>query len=291
MNQQGKLVNGTWGGGIEWTRWIEPDGTIRPGFSWNPIGGCEHDCEWQMSDGHWTQCYAKTVAEGTAQKAFPQGFAAHYWRPHLLKEPRKLKETAGIFLDSMSDLMAANVPAEQIEQVLDVCRECHWHRFFVLTKNAPRLLKFEWPSNCIVGVSMPPTRMHGQVLTFGQQAAYTAKALKVLSELRGRGLTTWTSFEPLSWDVEPLVAAAPGALAWAVIGAASNGRTLYQPEPSDVRSLLYELDYQRVRVFFKGNLRWSPWREAFPPHEVVPYKPGNTNTQLITKHGAQHEPA
>lgn len=272
MNTQGKWSNGRWSGGIEWTRWIEPDGNVLPGYSWNPVGGCEHDCEWQMLDGNWTQCYAKTVAEGTAQKAFPQGFSAHYWRPHLLKEPRKIKETVGIFLDSMSDLMGANVPAEQIEQVIDVCRRCYWHRFFVLTKNAPRLLKFEWPSNCLVGVSMPPTKMHGQVLTFGQQVAYTAKALKVLAELRGRDVTTWMSFEPLSWDVAPLVVDAPGALTWAVIGAASRGRVLYQPEPAHVQALLDELDRQGVPVFFKGNLVWSPWRESFPAHEVKAYE-------------------
>jgi protein gp37 len=270
MNNQGKLLNGLWQGGIEWTRWIEPDGTIRPGFTWNAVGGCEHDCEWQMPDGNWAQCYAKTVAHGAAMKAYPEGFKSHYWRPHLLKEPRKVKETAGIFLDSMSDLMGANVPTEQIDQVIEVCRQAHWHRFFVLTKNAPRLLKFDWPSNCIVGVSMPPTKMHGQVLTFGQQVAYTAKALKVLTELRGRGLTTWMSFEPLSWNVAPLVADAPGALTWAVIGAASKGRTLYQPAATDVQGLLDVLDRQGVAVFFKGNLAWSPWREAFPTHEVIP---------------------
>ena len=122
---------------------------------------------------------------------------------------------------------------------------------------------------------MPPTKMHGQVLTFGQQVAYTAKALKVLTELRGRGVTTWMSFEPLSWNVAPLVADAPGALAWAVIGAASRGKVLYQPAAADVQALLATLDEQGVPVFFKGNLSWSPWREAFPAHEVKADEAGN----------------
>ncbi len=269
MNIQGKWSNGRWSGGIEWTRWIEPDGTVRPGYTWNPVGGCPHDCEWLMPDGNWTECYAKTVAEGAALKAFAHGFNHHYWRPHLLQKPVKLKETAGIFLDSMSDLMAATVPNEQIELVLSVCRQAYWHRFFVLTKNAPRLLKFPWPENCIVGVSMPPTMMHGSMLTLIQQKKYTARALEVLGELRGRGVTTWMSFEPLSWDVAPLVNDEPGVLDWAVIGAASRGRTLYQPSAADVRGLLNVLDQQGVAVFFKGNLIWDSWRETFPKHRVT----------------------
>lgn len=269
MNQQGTLIDGVWKGGIEWTRWRETDGTIQPGYTWNPIGGCEHDCEWLMPGG-WVECYAKTVAERAAQRAYRNGFKFHYWRPHLLQKPTKLHHTAGIFLDSMSDLMGANVPAQQIEQILDVCRQCYWHRFFLLTKNAPRLLKFRFPSNVIVGVSMPPTKMRGRILNDHQRTAYVRTALKTLAQIDVP--VRWMSFEPLSFDVAPLVAEFPGALQWAVIGAASNGATKYQPDPDHMTALLEVLAAQSVPVFFKGNVKWDDWYENYPVHEVKRYE-------------------
>jgi hypothetical protein len=72
------------------------------------------------------------------------------------------------------------------------------------------------------------------------------------------------SFEPLSWDVAPVVARYPNALRWAVIGAASRGRQYYQPAPEHVARLLAVLDEQQLPVFFKGNLDWTPWREEYP---------------------------
>lgn len=77
------------------------------------------------------------------------------------------------------------------------------------------------------------------------------------------------SFEPLSGDCADLVAAYPGALPWAVIGAASRGRTYYAPDATQVRRLLEVLDRQQVPVFFKSNMQCvslarTHWRAAFP---------------------------
>jgi protein gp37 len=98
--------------GIEWTD-----------YTWNPVGGCQHACRWQMPDGSVAVCYAETVAERLATSAYPHGFAHHYWRPEILQEPLKVKQPAKIFLDSMSDLMGGWVPDEQVEAVLDICRQ------------------------------------------------------------------------------------------------------------------------------------------------------------------------
>jgi len=72
----------------------------------------------------------------------------------------------------------------------------------------------------------------------------------------------WMSIEPLSFDIAPLLKDA--CLQWAVIGAATNGRKTYQPEPEWVENLLDTLDAQGTKVFFKGNLEWGEWREEFP---------------------------
>ncbi len=229
----------------------------------NPTGGCEHECRWQMPDGSTAICYAESIAHGLARKAYPHGFKHHYWRPEELKAPLKLKEPSRIFLGSMADLFGHWVPEAQIHAVLDMCREADWHTFLVLTKNAPRLLKFHFPANVHVGVSMPPTFMHGKRLTGQQQRIMMGRTLDVLAKLDLVSVR-WISFEPLSFEVAPMLHKHGTPLEWAVIGAASNGKTTYQPDPWHVHQLLNHLDEAGVPIFFKGNLKWSPWRAEYP---------------------------
>jgi protein gp37 len=246
MNKQ---QNGKGGRGIEWTD-----------FTWNAVRGCQHGCRWEMPDGTVAECYAETIAERVAQNAYQQGFEHHYWSPHVLEEPLKLKTSARIFLDSMSDLMGHWVPAEQVEQVLDICRQAHWHTFQVLTKNAPRLLEFDFPPNVWVGVSAPPSIMFGKRLSLKQQARMLERMLNVLKQVNVP--VRWMSIEPLSFDIAPLLV--DSRLQWAVIGAATNGARTYQPRPEWVENVLNVLAAQDTKVFFKGNLDWPMWREEFP---------------------------
>lgn len=255
---------------IEWTRIridTEHDVRILTGYTWNPIGGCMHDCQWEMPDGSTAVCYAKTVAERVAQAAYPEGFAHHYWHPERLEEPLRVKQPAGIFLDSMSDLMGHWVSDDQIHQVLDVCRRAHWHTFLLLTKNPKRLTNFEFPSNVWVGASSPPDWFWGNRLNEHQQRRMLETTLRTLSVVRAR--VKWMSFEPYPRDYSDLVAAHPGALNWAVIGAASKGKELFDVNTGDLRRLITVLDKHGVPVFFKGNMKindfaCSNWREDFP---------------------------
>lgn len=250
MNKQHKSAQQR---GIEWTD-----------YTWNPIGGCKHGCRWQMPDGSWAVCYAETIAERFTS-GYPRGFAHHYWRPQALAEPLKLKTPAKIFLDSMSDLMGHWVPDDQVRQVLAICRAAHWHTFQLLTKNAPRLLHFEFPPNVWIGVSAPPSMMFGKRLSHAQQLKMLERQLEVLRKLDVP--VRWMSIEPLSFDIAPYLEGAP--LEWAVIGAATNGRRVYQPERAWVENLLALFDARGTPVFFKGNLEWdaSAWRAAFPALE------------------------
>lgn len=262
MNKNGKLVGGKVTGGIEWLKTVHPDGAESRGVTSNPVGGCLHRCRWQMPDGSIAECYAKTVAEGVASAAYPHGFETHYWRPEELQKWARVQQPTRIFWDSMADLFGRWVPADQVQAVLDAAGAARWHTFLSLTKNAPRLLRFDLPANVWPGVSSPPDFMWGRRVSRETQTRMLRRMLAVLSKIKGR--ITWVSFEPLSWDVAPIVADYPGALRWAVIGAASNGREKYQPDPAHVQALLDVLDAQGVPVFFKGNLEWSPWREQYP---------------------------
>lgn len=247
---------------IEWTRVHG-----RRGYTWNPIKGCLHDCRWRMPDGAIAECYAKTVAERVAQAAYPNGFAHLSFDENELLAPRKMKESVGIFLDSMSDLVGAQVPAEWIERVIEVVKSTPQHIYMLLTKNPPRLKQFQWPANVWVGVSAPPTFMYGKELSEDQQFRWYGKAMEVLGDIDVP--VRWTSIEPLSWDVSPILETYEDNFEWAVIGAASNGRVNHQPNQR-----YFEKAFKAMAskpLFLKGNISRQlafdvigKWSEEFP---------------------------
>jgi len=267
VNVQGKIINGKVVGGIEWTKFVDPDGTERRGYTWNPISGCMHACQWQMPDGAIANCYAEDVAHNLAQVAYPHGFEHHYWKPELLVKPGRVHQPSRIFVGSMADVFGHWVPADQIEQVIQVARDCPQHSFQFLTKNPLRTLQLDLPQDALIGASSPPDFMWNKALNSNQKISLLDRSLKTLAEVKTP--VRWMSFEPLSNDYAWLIRRYAGVLQWAVIGAASNGKTLYPPDEKHVRNLVEELDAQGVKVFFKGNLKsleWAAqnWREEFP---------------------------
>lgn len=263
MNKQFEIIDGQKvNHKIEWT-----DYTI------NEMGGCEHGCGWTLPGGEKTICYAEAqVDRMQSDKFFPEGFKHHYWHPERLKEMKKVKEPSRIFHQSMGDTFGRWVPDEQILATFDACREADWHTHQFLTKNAPRLLKFngKFPPNAWIGASVPPSIMRGHELILDQQRQMLRKTLDVLAQITAP--VKWISFEPLTFDVSPCLAWAyeqyGNVLQWAVIGAASNGPTIYQPKPIYVRLAIEQLRQMDCRIFFKGNLRGNaaadPWLEEFP---------------------------
>lgn len=247
MNKQDK---GSGKRGIEWTD-----------YTWNPIAGCFHACQWVMPSGEIANCYAEDVAENVAQSAYPQGFEHNYWKPSLLREPISQKQPSKIFVGSMADIFGHWVEEEHIVAVLNVARQAPQHQFQFLTKNPKRALDFLpfIPANCWIGASSPPDFMWNKSLNQVQKERMLSVTLDVLTGVSAEIPITWMSFEPLSWDVTKIVRQYPDALKWAVIGAASNGRTYYPPEEPHVRNLLNVLDEQDAKVFFKGNMKSLPW--------------------------------
>lgn len=256
MNKQLKTRGGVViSRGIQWTD-----------FSWNVISGCKHRCRWTMPDGSIAICYAEETAHGVARAAYPRGFANHYYNPDRLTEPAKLATPSKIFCDSMSDLFGSWVPEDQLQAVFEAMREAPQHTFQSLTKYAPRLLNRTFPPNLWVGCSSPPDSFMGHNLSRLQQEKMLHRAMRTLAKIDEN--VTWMSVEPISWDVAPIIEQYKGALDWVVIGAATNGAVVYQPNPEYVRKLIEVLDRQKVPVFMKGNLRGNPaadpWREFFP---------------------------
>ncbi len=253
--------------GIEWTRikqCVDGEFVTLPGYTWNPTGGCLHGCTWKMPDGSVTECYAKTVAERLATSTYEHGFEHHYWRPDALKQPLQVKKSAGIFVGSMADLFGHWVPTEQIQQVIDVMSEAHWHTFQTLSKYPVRLAEFNpFPPNVWVGVSLPAGHLMKAEGAARALKAYLRHMEQVDAKIR------FMSIEPLWFDVAPIFEDYLKThdrlpFEWVIIGAASNGRRIFQPKAEWVQNLLNIFDRLSIPVFFKGNLKWETWRENFP---------------------------
>jgi protein gp37 len=79
-------------------------------------------------------------------------------QPHMLGLPLQWKKPQTIFVNSMSDLFHKDVPLEYVQEVFDVMKRAHWHRFQVLTKRGDRLEQLspllEWAPNIWMGVSV-----------------------------------------------------------------------------------------------------------------------------------------
>lgn len=265
MNAQGTPKNPR--GEIEWTHLLGP----RTGYTANPVRGCTHKCTFKMPDGNRAICYAKTVHNLYRTPA--QGeFEDIVFRPEVLTQIREHQQPAGIFIDSMSDLMCEPVTDDQIRLVLQCMADCPRHVFFLLTTNAPRLTRFQFPDNCLVGVSNSPSSMYGKELSPQQRAMFYKVALSCLSRTQCKH--RWTSIEPLSTGVHETIKehralAKENAIKWAVIGAATNGSKGYQPDRLDLVHAVNALE--GIPIFFKGNVNADflascaiPYYQSFP---------------------------
>ena len=119
--------------GISWT-----------GETWNPTTGCD-----RVSSGC-DHCYAMTMAKrlkGMGQAKYQRdgdpktsgpGFGLTVHRDALTL-PLRWRKPRKVFVNSMSDLFHADVPAEFIARVFAVMAACPQHTFQVLTKRHARM--------------------------------------------------------------------------------------------------------------------------------------------------------
>ena len=256
MNKQLKTKNGVvTGRGIEWCD-----------YTFNPIAGCFHACEWKMPDGSIANCYAEDVASRVAGAAYPLGFEHNYWHPEILTKPLNQKTPSRVFVGSMADVFGHWVEKEHILDVLEICDKAHWQTFILLTKSITRVWDFvgDIHKNCWIGASTPPDYMWVKQLSVPQRHRWLSTALETLDGLHDTGITTWISAEPLTIDVGSALVYHfdKKPIDWMVIGAASNGKKLYAPDEMLVRKAVEGNKRMGISTFYKGNLRSLPWAAA-----------------------------
>jgi len=205
---------------IEWTE-----------STWNPVTGCN-----KLSPGC-KNCYAEKMSKrlkAMGQRNYVNGFKLTL-QPHMLERPLGWKKPQTIFVNSMSDLFHKNVPLEYIQEVFDVMRRAHWHRFQVLTKRAVRLEEvstfLDWSPKIWMGVSV-------------ESQDYVSR----IDHLRRtKAQTKFLSLEPLLGPLDDLNLA---GIDWAIVGGESGFKA--RPMPADwVTSIKDQCVDAGVAFFFK----------------------------------------
>lgn len=107
-------------------------------WAWDPIEGCLHNC-WY--------CYARKEVIRNKGNFEPQFFEDR------LMEPFEV-DASSIFVNHLADVMGAWVPKEWIERIIDVCILLPEHTFLWMTKNPLRYYDFQFPDNCVLGVTL-----------------------------------------------------------------------------------------------------------------------------------------
>ena len=225
------VFNKSTGDGISWADW-----------SWNPVTGCDHGCDY---------CYARAIATSDRTKqAFPTGFEPTY-RPERLTAPSNTptpKQTTqasrSVFVCSMADLFGKWVPDHWIEEVFEACNNNPQWRYIFLTKFPSRYKGLTFPKQACVGASVD-TQRRADIIAHSMQ--------HVTAEVR------WLSIEPL---LEPIVFA-DGVLDefdWVVIGAqtTANGIPAFSPHFEWVAAIVAQARQAGCKVHLKPNLLTQP---------------------------------
>lgn len=238
--------NETTGPGISWAAW-----------SWNPVTGCLHGCDY---------CYAREIATNERFKAaYPVGFTPlfHHERldaPANTTIPAARRDDPAykrVFVCSMADLYGRWVPQDWIEQVhASMLASPEW-QYITLTKFPDR-----YP-----GLEMPPGAWVGTSVDEQKRVRIAQRAFEKLPE----GIVKWLSLEPL---LEPLQFDDLSMFDWVVIGAQTGtnqpGKGYvppFAPPIEWVARLIVQAKDAGCKLHLKPNLRSGPgmeWLNEYP---------------------------
>lgn len=233
--------------------------------SWNPVTGCQHDCEY---------CYARRIAERFGghpsdeklhefnvrqmvrhrnddgewnrwyKCAYPFSFAPTLHR-YKLEEPRHWKKQRNIFVCSMADLFGAWVPDEWIKQVFEACEAAPQHRYLFLTKNPARYMHLI--ANGIIPENQPN-------FWFGSTATIPEMEFFWCDEVN-----TFVSIEPILAPFEDLTDEGidPASKTnWIIVGAETgNRKNKVIPQKSWIDEIVSAAKKAGTPVFMKESLR------------------------------------
>jgi protein gp37 len=230
--QSKPTFNSTPCAGISWANW-----------SWNPVTGCLHGCDY---------CYARELATSERLKsAYPAGFTPLFHEQRLdapahtviPAEHRDDPAWQRVFVCSMADLYGRWVPDEWIDKVhASMCANPAW-QYITLTKFPARY----------VGLDMPPGAWVGTSVDEQKRVRIAEDAFRKIDGVAVK----WLSLEPLK---EPLEFTDLSVFDWVVIGAQTETRQpsgtvpAFAPPFEWVARIVTQAREAGCRVHLKPNL-------------------------------------
>ena len=190
---------------IEWT-----DAT------WNPVSGC------LMISPGCTNCYAMRMAgrlqamehasyKGVTRKSGNRQVwtGKLHFNDAALEIPLRWRQPRRVFVNAMSDLFQAGVPADFIKSVWGIMERAHWHSFQVLTKRPDNM------RDVLNSAKLP--KLKNVWLGTSVESAEYADRIKVLRTIPAE--VRFVSFEPLLGAVgRPNLK----GIDWAIVGGESG---------------------------------------------------------------------
>lgn len=219
------MLNKQGSGKIDWTD-----------FSWNPIGGCLHDCSY---------CYLKRKQQRFKSNILEPKFRPEYLRD-FSKRRKPLPDGTKIFVGSAADMWGNWVKHDWIYEVLAVVKENPQYVFQFLTKNPEKYDDFDLPKNGWYGTTVDGT----------EKTKYNLWEL-IFNVLDDR--VRFVSFEPLLAPVDVDLS----CLDWIIIGADSN-RGAKKPPKEWADKLIEQARELNVAVWVKDNYGYDKRIKQWP---------------------------
>ena len=226
-------------------------------FSWNPVTGCLHGCEYCYARKQARRYYPELVEKlrdtdkgplclgfekcGPVKSMAPVvAFNPMFW-PARLNEPAKRKKPARIFVVSMGDLFGKWVPDSWIEQVFKACEAAPQHTYYFLTKNRVR-----YRTGYLAEIWRERLQPRDKKWWWGYSE--TGLQYPVDRELSCK-FNEFVSIEPLLGQIEIRENLAPN---WIIVGAQTNPLVLPKKEwVLDIRKQCADL---KIPLFEKNSL-------------------------------------
>ena len=254
-------------------------------FTWNIITGCLGPHATPSLPGRCPYCYARKLARGRLKKLYlsnsnviPDGdpsdpFIPRFW-PSRLTEPFTLKKPNKIFVCSMGELFSPYYPEHWLSCILYTIYKNPRHTFLLLTQNPAAALRFRFPPNVWLGVTVT--------------SGWDWPRVPLL--LRSSAKVKFISFEPLLGDVfaspdQPAFSGFP-YIDWVITGAQTRPTVL--PKPAWVYLIIDAARHDGIPIFLKPNLHWPERIQEFPSKLTLARKVESNpqiSRRILTKSG------